>query len=96
MADEIREWLKIISDPSVFPFNHNNNDKISKSAVVIDPTKDFKAESVDDEGDFSYRGQTDGQGRFHHGGTLTFANGDVIMCDFHHGVRQGNLDIYWK
>lgn len=39
---------------------------------------------------FTYRGRRDSQGLFHGGGTVSFENGDELLCDFDHGSRRGN------
>ena len=38
----------------------------------------------------SYRGGRDDDGRYHRGGTVVFANGASLLCDFDHGVRHGD------
>jgi hypothetical protein len=39
---------------------------------------------------FKYAGPRDSNGLFHGGGYLTFTNGDEVMADFRHGVRDGD------
>ena len=40
--------------------------------------------------EFKYSGPRDSQGLFHGGGRVTFSNGDEIMADFDHGIRNGD------
>ena len=101
--ESLKNWIAKVSDPNRDPWPklHEVDDTMvkfgppSNEAKVVDPTADFKA-TRPDQGDFTYKGGLDDDGRFHDGGTVYFDNGDCLMCDFEHGKRRGDAVIISK
>ena len=96
----LKEWIERVSDPNRDPWpklqesdDYFLAEELSNDAIVTDPTAQFRENKVTENCGFTYKGSRDEDGRFHHGGTVYFDNGDCIMCDFDHGVRNGDAVV---
>ena len=92
VSDNINKWLRKFEDQNQFPWSRESPDpsNIAPDAILIDPIPNSL---MLNDSNFVYKGHTDLDGLFHGWGEVHFSNGDILYCDFEHGIRNGDAVI---
>jgi len=89
--------LRLAVDPTMeFTSRSEVENKIVNGGAEEESDESSDVQSCDSDSaspnraEYTYTGSRDSDGFFHGGGRITFSNGDEIVADFEHGIRNGD------